>query len=53
MQCTFYDYPFRSTGSCTRTTTGFRWVVTFIDDCTKVTWVYVLKYKNDNLFIFK
>jgi len=35
------------------TTAGFRWFVTFIDECTRVTWVYVLKYKNDILFIFK
>jgi hypothetical protein len=32
---------------------GFRWFVIFIEECTRVTWVYVLKYKNDILFIFK
>jgi hypothetical protein len=35
------------------TIAGFRWFVIFIEECTRVTWVYVLKYKNDILFIFK
>jgi len=34
------------------TTTGFTWFVTFIDDCTRVSWVYVLKYKKDVLPFF-
>jgi hypothetical protein len=34
------------------TTAGFRWFVTFINDCTRVSWVYVLKYKKDVLLVF-
>nr|KYP39292.1 Retrovirus-related Pol polyprotein from transposon TNT 1-94 [Cajanus cajan] len=26
---------------------GFRWFVTFVDDCTRMTWVFVLKQKNE------
>lgn len=26
---------------------GARWFVTFIDDCTRVTWVFLLKHKSD------
>ncbi|KAM1494901.1 hypothetical protein ACFXTO_029686 [Malus domestica] len=26
---------------------GFRWFVTFIDDCTRVTWVFLMKNKSD------
>ncbi|BFG29747.1 hypothetical protein CerSpe_160210 [Prunus speciosa] len=29
------------------TSQGFRWFVTFIDDCTRLTWVYLMKNKND------
>ncbi|XP_021811716.1 uncharacterized protein LOC110754899 [Prunus avium] len=29
------------------TSHGFRWFVTFIDDCTRVTWVYLMKDKHD------
>ncbi|KAI5341512.1 hypothetical protein L3X38_020786 [Prunus dulcis] len=29
------------------TSHGFRWFVTFIDDCTRLTWVYLMKYKHD------
>lgn len=35
------------------TTTGFRWFVTFIDYCTRVTWVYMLKHKKDVLLVFQ
>ncbi|KAI5337111.1 hypothetical protein L3X38_016380 [Prunus dulcis] len=29
------------------TSNGFRWFVTFIDDCTRLTWVFLLKNKHD------
>ncbi|CAL8122758.1 unnamed protein product [Prunus armeniaca] len=29
------------------TSNGFRWFVTFIDDCTRLTWVYLMKNKHD------
>ncbi|CAL9023669.1 unnamed protein product [Prunus brigantina] len=29
------------------TSHGFRWFVTFIDDCTRLTWVYLMKNKHD------
>ena len=29
---------------------GFRWFVSFIDDCTRVTWIYLLKQKSDELY---
>ena len=28
------------------TSNGFRWFVTFIDDCTRLTWVYLMKNKH-------
>ena len=34
------------------TTAGFRWFVTFIDDCTRIYWVYMLKHKKDVLPVF-
>jgi hypothetical protein len=35
------------------TIAGFRWFVTFIDDYTKVSWVYMLKHKIDILLVFQ
>ena len=32
--------------------TGSRWFVSFIDDCTRVTWIYLLKHKSDVSSIF-
>ncbi|CAL2259674.1 unnamed protein product [Prunus armeniaca] len=29
------------------TSHGFHWFVTFIDDCTRLTWVYLMKHKHD------
>lgn len=29
------------------TFSGVRWFVTFVDDCTRMTWVYLLKHKSD------
>ena len=26
---------------------GIRWFVTFVDDCTRMTWLYVMKHKSD------
>ncbi|BFG15661.1 hypothetical protein CerSpe_019350 [Prunus speciosa] len=34
------------------TSNGFRWFVTFIDDYTRLTWVYLMKNKHDVAFIF-
>ena len=31
---------------------GARWFVTFIDDCTRVTWVFLMKQKSDVVHIF-
>ncbi|KAK2433017.1 putative mitochondrial protein [Trifolium repens] len=31
---------------------GAKWFVTFIDDCTRVTWVYLLKHKSEVSSIF-
>ncbi|KAL6277717.1 hypothetical protein ACE6H2_021318 [Prunus campanulata] len=33
--------------SQTTTCGGMRWFVTFIDDCTRITWIYLLKHKSD------
>ena len=33
-------------------TSGSRWFVTFIDDCTRVSWIYLLKNKSDVSRIF-
>jgi hypothetical protein len=35
------------------TISGFRWFVTFVDDCTRMTWLYLLKHKNEVLSIFQ
>ncbi|CAL2237877.1 unnamed protein product [Prunus armeniaca] len=35
------------------TSSGLRWFVTFIDDCTRMTWLYVLKNKSDVGAIFR
>ena len=35
------------------TSSGIRWFVTFIDDCTQMTWLYLLKHKSDVFFAFK
>ncbi|CAL8114281.1 unnamed protein product [Prunus armeniaca] len=32
---------------------GVRWFVTFIDDCTRMTWLYLLKNKNEVFFRFQ
>lgn len=32
---------------------GFRWFVTFIDDCSRVTWVYLMKDKSDVFSCFQ
>lgn len=34
------------------TLSGFRWFVTFVDDCTHMTWLYVMKHKHDVFGIF-
>jgi Integrase core domain len=32
---------------------GYKWFVLFIDDCTRMTWVYLLKGKDEVLDVFK
>nr|KYP33098.1 Retrovirus-related Pol polyprotein from transposon TNT 1-94 [Cajanus cajan] len=32
---------------------GMRWFVTFVDDCTRMTWLYLLKHKSDVCDIFQ
>ena len=31
---------------------GARWFVTFIDDCTRVTWIFLLKHKSEVSIVF-
>ena len=35
------------------TSSGIQWFVTFIDDCTRMTWLYLLKHKSDVFSVFK
>ena len=35
------------------TSSGIRWFVTSIDDCTRMTWLYLFKHKSDVLLAFK
>lgn len=35
------------------TTSGNRWFVIFIDDCTRMTWLYLLKHKHEVLRVFQ
>jgi hypothetical protein len=35
------------------TLSGFRWFVIFVDDCTRMTWIYLLKHKNEVFHVFK
>jgi len=32
--------------------TGVRWFISFIDDCTRTTWIYLLKNKSEVGFVF-
>jgi hypothetical protein len=32
---------------------GMKWFVTFVDDCTRMTWVYLLKHKSDVCIVFR
>ena len=32
---------------------GVKWFVTFIDDCTRMTWLYLMKHKNEVFQIFQ
>nr|KYP74868.1 Retrovirus-related Pol polyprotein from transposon TNT 1-94 [Cajanus cajan] len=32
---------------------GMRWFVTFVDDCTRMTWLYLLKHKSDVCDVFQ
>lgn len=32
---------------------GIRWFVTFVNDCTRMTWLYVVKHKSDVGSIFR
>ena len=31
---------------------GYKYFLTIVDDCTRVIWVYMMKYKSDVLTIF-
>lgn len=33
--------------------TGKKWFVTFIDDCSKASWVYLMKDKSEVFFVFQ
>ena len=35
------------------TSTGHRWFVIFIDDCTRMTWLYQLKNKDEVFTVFQ
>ena len=35
------------------TASGHRWFVIFVDDCTRMTWLYLLKHKDEVLRVFK
>lgn len=35
------------------TISGIRWFVTFVDDCTRMTWLYLMKHKDDVFDIFR
>ena len=39
--------------SCAKTNTGVRWFITFIDDYTRVCWVYLLEGKSEATGMFK
>ena len=32
---------------------GKKWFISFVDDCTRVTWVYLLKHKSDVCNVFR
>ena len=32
---------------------GKKWFINFVDDCTRVTWVYLLKHKSDVCNVFR
>jgi hypothetical protein len=32
---------------------GRKWFISFVDDCTRVTWVYLLKHKSDMNDVFR
>lgn len=38
--------------SPTNTISGARWFVTFVDDCTRMTWLYLLKRKDEVFGVF-
>uniref|UniRef100_A0A2N9HC31 Integrase catalytic domain-containing protein n=1 Tax=Fagus sylvatica TaxID=28930 RepID=A0A2N9HC31_FAGSY len=35
------------------TSSGHRWFVIFVDDCTRMTWLYLLKHKDEVFDVFK
>ena len=35
------------------TLSGIKWFVTFIDDCTRMTWIYAMKNKSDVSMVFR
>ncbi|RDY13830.1 hypothetical protein CR513_01201, partial [Mucuna pruriens] len=41
-----------SRSSLVTTISATQWFVTFIDDCTKITWLYSLKHKTNVFYVF-
>ena len=39
--------------SPTTTSSGFRWFIVFVDDCTRMTWLYLMKSKDEVFSIFQ
>uniref|UniRef100_A0A2N9I8R7 Integrase catalytic domain-containing protein n=1 Tax=Fagus sylvatica TaxID=28930 RepID=A0A2N9I8R7_FAGSY len=39
--------------SSVTTSSGHRWFVIFVDDCTRMTWLYLLKHKDEVFGVFK
>ena len=39
--------------SLVTTSSGHRWFVIFVDDCTQMTWLYLLKHKDEVFAIFQ
>ena len=39
--------------SLVSTTSRIKWFVTFVDDCTRITWLYVLKNKSEVCDVFR
>ena len=40
-------------GPCPPTLSGMKWFVLFVDDCTRMSWIYLLRNKSDVLSVFQ